>query len=218
MKLKEILTSFQGKLRFKFLTKKEILFLVGSFIILSIFVYFNFDDIESSNLASSTTEISYAGLLAFVLAKYFFKKEEISISKKELKAKLSNLAIIALETDGILKLLQENSKEDLSFYEFTLSKSNFKEKKEIVFQNLKDIIDQIDIIRELTKRNFIEVPSIMSLLKETKEYLSSSLTKFKQEDYPYMELEITNGLVTLNSFKKTINNLMDTCNDLLKNL
>jgi len=218
MKLKEILTSFRGKLRFRFLTKKEILFLVGSFIILSIFVYFNFDKIESSNLASSTTEILYAGLLAFVLAKYFFKKEEISISKKELKVKLSDLAIITLETNRIFEHLQENSKEDLAFHEFTLSKSEFEEKKEIVLQNLKDVIDKIDTIRELTKRNFMAVPSIMSLLKETEEYFSSSLTKFTQEDYPYMELEITNSLVTLNSFKIIINDLTVTCEDILKNL
>ena len=208
--------SFNSK--FKFLTKKEKLFLFGSLIILSIFVYSNFDKIENSNLATSATELTYAGLFAFILAKYFFKKEEVSITKKELQTKLSNLDVIGLEINAIVNLLQEESKQDLSFYQHTLPENEFLGKKEGVLQDMEDVDVKIETILEITKINFIDNPTLMHLLKEVKDYLISSKTRFKMEDYAYMGIEIENAVRTITNYEKIINKLTEAYRDSVNKL
>ena len=197
------------KKKFEFLTKKEKVFLFGSLIITSIIVCFNFDKIEESNLATSATELTYAGLLAFMLAKYFFKKEEVSVTKKELQAKLNNLDVIGLEINTTASLLQDISKQDLSFYQLTSSEKKFLENKENVSQDMEDVDIKIDTILEITKIHFIDNPTLMPILKEIKKYLSSSKNRFKMEDYSYMGLEISNAVLTLKNYEEIINNLTE---------
>jgi len=211
-----MLTLFKRK--FKFLTKKEKGFLFGSIIILTITVCFNFDEIEASNLTTSSTELTYAGLFAFILAKYFFKKEEISITKKELQIKLSKLQVIRDEINEIKNIIQYSSKQDLTFAEHTLPEKEFLEKKECVFDDMEKVEVKIDTILEITKIDFIDNLVLMPLLKDAKKYLASSKTKFIQKDYAYMELEMGNADLILKNYEVIINELTETYTNDVKKL
>ena len=114
------------QLRIKFLPKREEAFVLLSFTILLHIVFFNFNAIECSNLATTAVELTFGGLMAFVLGKYFFKKEEKSKLEAENEVLEAIIDKFTSSKNGFLRVREvlkdsnftKNSNDSTAFVKF----------------------------------------------------------------------------------------------------